>query len=259
MEPSATPKSRAVTRSRKKDLTAPPRNGLKPAEVLAALSQQYAPFPQRARYDPASEIVFTILSQHTSDSNSERAFHRLIDAFGSLEAVAAGDVDLIAQSINIGGLARIKAPRIKQVLNLILERVGSLDLYFLREMPLEEAKAWLRALPGIGPKSAGVILCFALEMPAMAVDTHIYRVAKRTGLVGQKTNYEKAHDILERAVQPEEIYAFHMSLITHGRRVCKAPRPLCGLCVLGENCPSKHLGNAKTKARAAKKKKSKTG
>ena len=242
MEPSATPKSRAAPRSRKRDLTVPPRNGLKPAEVLAALSQQYAPFPQRARYDPASEIVFTILSQHTSDSNSERAFHRLIDAFGSLEAVAAGDVDLIAQSINIGGLARIKAPRIKQVLNLILERVGSLDLHFLREMPLEEAKAWLRALPGIGPKSAGVILCFALEMPAMAVDTHIYRVAKRTGLVGQKTSYEKAHDILERAVQPEEIYSFHMSLITHGRRVLQSAqaslRPVC----TGGELPFEALG-----------------
>ena len=258
MKPAVTRKAPAATRSRKKDLTVPPRNGLKPADVLAALSEQYAPFPQRARYDPASEIVFTILSQHTSDRNSERAFHRLIDAFGSLEAVAEGDVDLIAQSINIGGLARIKAPRIKQVLNLILERVGSLDLYFLKEMPLEEAKAWLRALPGIGPKSAGVILCFALEMPAMAVDTHIYRVAKRTGLVGQKTSYEKAHDILERAVEPGDIYSFHMSLITHGRRVCKAPRPLCGLCVLGEGCPSKHLGNTKTKAPAVKRKKPKT-
>ena len=256
MTPPAKPKTHAAPRSRKRDLTVPPRNGLKPADVLAALTPQYAPFPQRGRYDPASEIVFTILSQHTSDLNSERAFHRLIDAFGSLEAVAKADVDLIAQSINVGGLARIKAPRIKQVLNLILERVGSLDLYFLKEMPLEEAKAWLRDLPGIGPKSAAVILCFALEMPAMAVDTHVYRVSKRMGLVGQKTSYEKAHDILEKAVEPQEIYAFHMSLITHGRRVCKAPRPLCGLCVVREGCPSKHLGDSKTRAAAGKRKKS---
>ena len=259
MKPATTRKTRAGTRSRKRDLTVPPRNGLKANDVLATLSEQYAPFPQRARYDPASEIVFTILSQHTSDRNSEQAFHRLIGAFGSLQAVADGDVDLIAETITVGGLARIKAPRIKQVLNLILERVGSLDLYFLKEMPLDEAKAWLRALPGIGPKSAGVILCFALEMPAMGVDTHIYRVAKRTGLVGQKTSYEKAHDILEQAVEPEQVYPFHMSLITHGRRICKAPRPLCSICVLGEGCPSRHLGDAKTKTRVAKLKKSKTG
>ena len=259
MKPAATRKGRTGTRSRKRDLTVPPANGLKAEDVLAVLHEQYAPFPQRARYDPASEIVFTILSQHTSDRNSEQAFHRLMDSFGSLEAVAAADVDLIAQPINIGGLARIKAPRIKQVLNLILERVGSMDLYFLKEMPLEEAKAWLRALPGIGPKSAGVILCFALEMPAMGVDTHIYRVAKRTGLLGQKTSYEKAHEILEHAVEPEQIYPLHMSLITHGRRVCKAPRPICNVCVLAEGCPSRHLGDAKPKARAATRKKTKTG
>ena len=256
MKLGATPKTRRKTSTRKKDPTAPPANGLKAGDVLESLYEQYAPFPWHARYDPASEIVFTILSQHTSDRNSEQAFKRLMDAFGSLQAVAEGDVDVIAQYINIGGLARIKAPRIKEVLNLIVERLGSLDLYFLKEMPLEEAKGWLRALPGIGPKSAAVILCFALGMPAMAVDTHIYRVAKRVGLIGQKTSYERAHEILEQAVTPDQIYDFHMSLITHGRRVCKAPRPLCPQCVLVGGCPSKHLGDpkptVKAKAKATK-------
>jgi endonuclease-3 len=250
---------RATTRRRTRsgapregESTAPSDSGFSPAEVLRLLHNEYAPFPWHVRYDPASEIVFTILSQHTSDHNSELAFKRLMDTLGSLEEVARADTELIAQCINVGGLARIKAPRIKQVLNLIMERVGSLDLYFLKEMPLAEAKAWLRELPGIGPKSAAVILCFALGMPAMAVDTHIYRVAKRVGLIGPKTSYELAHEILERAVAPEEIYPFHMSLITHGRRVCKAPRPLCAQCVLAFRCPSKHLGDAKPKAGAAK-------
>ena len=168
-----------------------------------------------------------------------------MDTFDSLQAVAAGDTELIAQCINVGGLAKIKAPRIKQVLNLILEDVGSLDLSFLKEMPLEEAKGWLRRLPGIGPKSAAVILSFSLGMPAMAVDTHIYRVSKRLGLIGPKTNYEQAHDILEQAVEPEHVFPFHMALITHGRRVCKAPRPLCHQCVLAHACPSRHLGRQK--------------
>ena len=219
------------------------RSDLTAAEVLAILSKEYAPFPQEPRYDPITEVVFTILSQHTSDHNSERAFKQLMDTFSSLEEVARGDTELIARCINIGGLAKIKAPRIKQVLNLILEDVGSLDLNFLREMPLKEAKAWLRQLPGIGPKSAAVILCFALGMPAMAVDTHIYRVSKRLGLIGPKTNYEQAHDILEKAVEPEQVFPFHMALITHGRRVCKAPRPLCNQCVLAYGCPSRDLGN----------------
>ena len=225
------------------DLDGQKPQSLSTAEVLDILWKEYAPFPSGPRYDPASELVFTILSQHTSDVNSERAFRRLLETFGSLEEVAKGDTELIAQSINPGGLARIKAPRIKKVLNLIIEELGSLDLSFLGEVPLEDAKAWLRRLPGIGPKTAAIILCFALGRPAMAVDTHIFRVSKRLGLIGPKTNYERAHETLERAVDPEQVYPFHMALITHGRKVCKAPRPLCKQCVLAFGCPSSYLGN----------------
>ena len=208
-------------------------------QVLEALEREYQPFPWEPRYDPITELVFTILSQHTSDRNSERAFAQLMETFGSLEAVAEGDTEIIAQSINIGGLARIKAPRIKQVLNMILELNGSFDLSFLREMPLEEAKAWLRRLPGIGPKSAAIVLCFSLGMPAMAVDTHVYRVSKRLGLIGPKDTVERAHEVLEGVVEPHQVYRLHVALITHGRRVCKAPRPLCHQCVLAYGCPSR--------------------
>ena len=210
-------------------------------QVLDIVSREYGPFHREPRYDPISEVVFTILSQHTSDVNSERAFNQLMETFASFEEVAKADTELVEQCINIGGLARIKAPRIQQVLNLILEKLGSFDLYFLKEMPLDEAKAWLKDLPGVGPKTAAVILCFALDMPAMAVDTHVYRVSKRLGLIGPKTSYEDSHDVLERAVEPEQIFDFHMGLITHGRRVCKALRPLCSQCPLAFGCPSSHL------------------
>ena len=93
----------------------------------------------------------------------------------------------------------------------------------------------------MGPKTAAIILCFALGMPAMAVDTHIFRVGKRLGLIEPTTSYERAHEILERAVEPEQVYLFHMALITHGRKVCKAPRPLCQQCLLAQVCPSRHL------------------
>ncbi|MFQ6030689.1 MAG: endonuclease III domain-containing protein, partial [Dehalococcoidia bacterium] len=141
------------------------------AEAITLLSDQYGPFPEEPRLDPIHELVFTILSQHTSDTNSERAFRQLMQRFGTLEAVAHGDVGDIEEAISGGGLAKIKAPRIKEVLTRILELNGSLDLSFLSEMPLGDAKAWLRQLPGIGPKSAGIILSFALGMPAMAIDT----------------------------------------------------------------------------------------
>ena len=126
------------------------------------------------------------MSQHTSDINSSRAYRRLMDRFITLDAVASADVREIEEAIAPGGLAKIKAPRIKEVLNKVLELNDSLDLSFLREMPLKDAKAWLRQLPGIGPKSAGIVLSFSLGMPAMAIDTHIYRVSQRLGVIGPK-------------------------------------------------------------------------
>ena len=208
-------------------------------QIIRIMTDRYCPFAEEPRLDAAHEIVFTILSQHTSDTNSSRAYHLLMDKFGTLEEVARGDPADIERTIAPGGLAKIKAPRIKQVLNLILELNGSLDLSFLRELPLDEAKAWLRRLPGIGPKSAGIILSFALGMPAMAIDTHIYRVSKRLALIGPKVTADKAHDILEAVVEPDQVYPFHLAFITHGRQVCKAQRPLCGECVVAEACPSR--------------------
>ena len=199
----------------------------------------YGPFEEERRLDPAHEAVFTILSQHTSDINSARAFGFLMERFGSLENVAHGDVADIEEAISPGGLARVKAPRIKEFLNRVLELNGSLDLSFLREMPLEEAKAWLRQLPGIGPKSAGIVLNFALGMPAMAIDTHIYRVCRRLKFIGPKVSVEKAHEILEAAVAPDQVFQFHVAMINHGRRVCRAQRPLCDECVVGDECPSR--------------------
>ncbi len=212
-----------------------------PADVLALLAPEYGDSVPKPRLDPISELVFTILSQHTSDLNSERAFHSLFAHFGSWEAVAAADPEQIAEPIRTGGLAQVKAPRVKAVLQRVLDLRGSLDISFLKDLPLNQAKAWLLALPGIGPKTAAVVLCFSLGMPAMAVDTHVHRVSKRLGFIGPKVTADQAHPILEGMVQPDEVYPFHVYLITHGRRVCKAQRPLCGECVLEWGCPSSQL------------------
>lgn len=213
-------------------------------EIMAALSAEYGPFEWKRRYDPASELVYTILSQHTSDVNSERAFADLMAAFGTLEAVAEAAVAEIEDAIRRAGLFRVKAPRIKQVLNDIHAEVGSFDLSFLAEMPLSEAKAWLRRFNGIGPKTAAIILCFSLGLPAMPVDTHIYRVSRRLGLIGPKVTADQAHDILEPMVHPNDVFAFHLYLINHGRRTCKAIRPRCGSCVLAERCPSRDVSRS---------------
>ncbi len=233
MPPKAAAKTRRPRRSRKKPSVAI-------SDAIRLLTEEYGPFENEPRLDPAHELTFTILSQHTSDRNSERAFRSLMNTFGTLEAVADADVDAIEAAIAGGGLAKVKAPRIKTVLNKIMElNGGSLDLHFLAEMPMNEARAWLRQLPGIGPKSAGIILSFSLGMPAMAVDTHIYRVSKRLGIIGPKVSAEKAHEVLEAAMPPEDVYPFHAAFITHGRQVCKAQRPICGACVVNYGCPSR--------------------
>ncbi len=232
MPPKTATKARRSRRSKKPGVTI--------SDAIRLLTEQYGPFENEPRLDPAHELVFTILSQHTSDRNSERAFRNLMHTFGTLEAVAEADVDAIEIAISGGGLARIKAPRIKEVLGMILDlNDASLDLHFLAEMPMDEARAWLRQLPGIGPKSAGIILSFSLGMPAMAVDTHIFRVSQRLGIIGPKVNADKAHEVLEAAMPPEDVYPFHAAFITHGRQVCKAQRPRCGDCVVNYDCPSR--------------------
>ena len=207
-------------------------------ELLHLLQQEYGVCRFERDGDPVSVLIATVLSQNTSDTNSKRAFRSLIDNFSDWEAVASAGVDEVAQAIRSGGLAEIKAGRIKLALQEISEKRGCLDLDFLNELPLSEAKAWLRELPGVGPKTAGCVLLFSLGKPALPVDTHVFRVAKRLGLIDPRVSADKAHDLLENMVPPEDIYQFHLHMIEHGRRVCRAQRPRCSLCILQEICPT---------------------
>ena len=233
------------------------RRKVKAQDVMDFLAPQYGPIQWHIRYSPAEELVYTILSQHTSDLNSERAFTNLMTVYESLDAVADAPVSDIEAAIRRGGLAKQKAPRIKNVLNQIRSEIGSFDLSFLAEMPLADAKAWLKRLNGIGPKTAAIILCFSLGMPAMPVDTHIFRVSKRLGLIGDKVNADKAHDILEPMVAPDDVFAFHMYLIQHGRQICKAQRPLCAECALAWGCRERPKIERAAKKRATTRKSAK--
>ena len=207
-------------------------------EVNGLLKTRYGPFRWVQRYKPITELVYTILSQHTSDLNSQRAGDILFNKFGSWESVTEAPLSVIEETIRSAGLSKQKAPRIKGALQTILTLRGSLNLDFLAGLPLDEAKSWLRQLPGVGPKTTAIVLCFALGMPAMPVDTHIYRVAQRLGLIGRKVTADQAHDLLEAKVAPEDVFEFHLLLINHGRNVCKARTPLCQECTLATLCPS---------------------
>ncbi|MFC2039166.1 endonuclease III domain-containing protein, partial [Chloroflexota bacterium] len=184
-----------------------------------------------------TELIVAILSQNTSDVNSKRAFDRLVATFGSWGSVAEGSVDQIVGAIKGGGLSRIKARRIKAILESVRQREGILDLGFLTGFPLAEAKAWLERLPGVGPKTAACVLLFSLGRPALPVDTHVHRVSRRLGLIDSRVSPKDAHRLLENIVMPEARYQFHLHMLAHGKTLCKALRPLCHRCFLEEGCP----------------------
>ena len=188
--------------------------------------------------DAVAELVLTVLSQNTADTNSGRAFIQLMRRYPSWAAIAAAPTNELIATIQHGGLAPQKAPRIQAILRAVGERSPGWDLQFLREMPFEEARIWLRGLPGVGPKTAACVLLFALGLPAMPVDTHVERVSKRLGLISQKTTADQAHGLLEALVPTEHYYRFHMLLIKHGRRTCAARKPSCERCPLALECPA---------------------
>jgi endonuclease-3 len=186
--------------------------------------------------DPVSELVSTILSQNTNDVNRDVAFERLRTRLPTWEAVRDADPEEVVEAIRPAGLANQKGPRIQDALHIITQERGELSLDFLADLPQEEAKAWLTSIKGVGPKTAAIVLLFSLGRPAFPVDTHVHRVAKRTGLIGPKVSREKAHDELERLVDPKDYYAFHLNVIRHGRQVCSSRSPRCEECVLQDLC-----------------------
>lgn len=186
--------------------------------------------------DPLDELINTILSQNTNDLNRDRAYRALRLALPTWAAVRDAPARDVIAAIKPAGLANQKGPRIQQVLRRITAERGALDLSFLADMDTAAAKAWLTALDGVGPKTASIVLLFALGKPAFPVDTHIHRVTGRLGLIPPKTTADQAHDILAALIPPEWYHPLHLLIIQHGRKVCKAQRPLCDICSLQRHC-----------------------
>ena len=207
-------------------------------EIMGALEDEYGPRPWESRGRAVDVLVETVLSQNTSDVNSHRAFESLLSRFGSLDAAVSAGVADIEEAISNAGLSRIKSARIKEMLVRLVRENGSLDLSFLNTMELGAAREYLTSFRGVGQKTASCVLLFALGRPALPVDTHVHRVARRLGLIGGTVTAEAAQFALEDLVAPSERYAFHLHLIEHGRTVCHARRPRCGDCVLNGLCPS---------------------
>jgi endonuclease-3 len=201
------------------------------------------------RTDPLDSLIATVLSQNTTDVNSGPAFDRLKGRFPNWEAVARARPSQIAAPIRSGGLADIKAARIKRILQQIARDRGRLDLWFLDKLTLAQARDYLTSLSGVGPKTAACVLLFALGRPAFPVDTHVLRVSKRLGLIPQSTTMERAHDIYAELLQPKQMLPLHLGLVRHGREVCKAQGPRCYACSLAELCPRIGVADGKASTR----------
>ena len=206
------------------------------SEVHRRLLDFYGQPVWRSPMLPVDELVSTILSQNTNDINRDRAYQSLRRHFPTWEAVRDAATDSVIAAIRSAGLANQKGPRIQQVLREISRERGSLELDFLRELPLEEARAWLKKFKGVGPKTAAIVLQFSLGRPAFPVDTHIYRVTGRIGLRPEKMTVEDAHLHLEKLFPPETYYPAHLNIIRLGREICAARKPACERCPLREIC-----------------------
>jgi endonuclease-3 len=206
--------------------------------IVRRLQKRYGELDPPRKVDPLDELVVTVQSQHTSDLNAERAFGLLKATYPTWEQVVSADPDELADVIRSGGLANTKARRIQKILQEVHEREGAYDLKRLGGLDDEEARDYLTSLPGVGPKTAAVVMSFAFGRDTIPVDTHVHRVSKRLGLVPPKSSAEKADRILHDLVPAGLRTPLHVGLINLGRELCKAPTPRCRQCPLKDICPS---------------------
>jgi endonuclease-3 len=212
------------------------RRAAKYAPVSAALIESYGYPDWRQHLPPVDELVDCILSQSTTDANRDRAHALLKARFPTWEAVRDAPTVEVVEAIKPAGLGNQKGPRIQNVLRHITAERSAINIDFLADLPIEDAKAWLTSMDGVGPKTAAIVLCFAFNRPAFPVDTHVHRVGQRIGFLPEGISADKAHPVMEALVPPGDYYAFHLNLIRHGREVCQARSPHCERCPLTSQC-----------------------
>jgi endonuclease-3 len=193
--------------------------------------------PRWERKPPVDELISTILSQNTNDANRDRAFSTICRRYPEWEDLLEGPLEDIVESIRPAGLGPQKGPRIRAVIQQIKDERGRIELDFLRTMPVENVRAWLANLPGVGPKTAAIVMLFALGLPAFPVDTHVHRVTGRLGLRPERMTAGAAHDHLAGLFAPDQFAAAHLNLIRLGREICRARNPDCPHCPLRRMCP----------------------
>jgi endonuclease III len=209
------------------------------ATVLKILKQTLSlPNWTKHKRDPFETLIVTVISQNTADLNTARAFETLSKRFEiSPEDLAKAKTSEIETAIRVAGLYKSKAKTIKQAASIIQEKYGG-TLKRILSLPLEDARAALMQFSGVGPKTADVVLLFSAGQPTVPVDTHVNRVSKRLGFAPEKGDYEAVRSSLQALYAPNDYLAVHLLFIEHGRKTCKAPRPLCKQCPVNAFCSS---------------------
>lgn len=207
-------------------------------EVYQRLLQSYGEQPLKPRREPLHELISTMLSHRTTEQNEALAFERMWQRFGSWPAIRDAPPAELAETIAPATFPEAKAPNIQEVLRRIIEERGEPSLEFLRELPVEEGLVWLMALPGVGIKTASLVLLFCFAKSVLPVDTHVHRVSQRLGLIGPKVSANAAHKLLLDLLpgEPHILFNFHVALLRHGQRVCVWGTPRCRRCPLQDRC-----------------------
>ncbi len=215
-------------------------------EIDSRLREVFGVPQWEPEFDPLGELIQSILSQHTTGPNSRRAYQQLRERFPTWDDVRAADPGELAAAIRSAGLAQLKAPRIKRIVEQVRAEHGDYDLHFLVELPVAEAMAWLRRLPGVGQTTAACCLLFGLGRPAMPVDSGIQRIAGRLGLVPAGAGPDAVQVVLEASLSEKDVYPLHVNLIRFGREICLPSQPLCAVCPLNDLCAYFARGAART-------------
>ena len=211
-------------------------------KISKLLNREYGERIWRPSGDPLKVLIGTILSQNTSDNNSHQAFRNLKNRFKNWDDIRKAPTKRIEKAIKHGGLAKIKAKRIKdmrkhqEILNRIHKDNHNTNLSHLKKMETQKVIEYLKRFKGVGEKTVACVLLFSLGRPIIPVDTHVLRLSRRLDLIPEKTEPKKAHQILQKLVQKNLVFSFHLNLIEHGRKICKAKNPRCDECVLFDLC-----------------------
>jgi endonuclease III len=210
----------------------------KAMEVYERLLKSQGKHPLTPRREPMHELISTMLSHRTTQQNEAVAFERMWQRYGSWEAIRDAPVGELTEAIEPSNFPEVKAPRIKEVLARIIEERGEPSIDFLRDLPPEEGLEWLMSLPGVGIKTASLVLLFCFSKPVLPVDTHVHRVSQRLGLIGPKVDATAAHPLLMALLPPDPyiLFNFHVNMLRHGQKICVWSSPRCEKCPLTDLC-----------------------